>query len=105
MLYLNSYISSIGVLLAKKWGLSNTICNAIYLHHRAYATYKGLIDAESVTMAAVLKLASFYHNKVTNPDNIGLTECRLLYMNAIDELMLEEDQLSEIESELIDIAA
>jgi len=55
--------AAIGVLLAKKWGLSTTICNAIYLHHHLYATYRKEIDIAGVTMAATLQLADYLNCK------------------------------------------
>ncbi len=92
---------SIGVLLAKKWGLDNTVCNAIYLHHHVYSTYKKQLDAESLTMVSVLKLARYLYNKNSSGfDTENSVECHLLYQNAMDELMLDESSIRMIEDEI-----
>lgn len=94
---------AIGVLLAKKWGLSNTICNAIYLHHHVYSTYRKELDADSLTMVSVLKLARYLYNKSSSGFDINNSvECNLLYQNALEELMLDESTLYTIEDEIRD---
>ncbi|MFK5984994.1 MAG: HDOD domain-containing protein [Pseudomonadota bacterium] len=92
--------ASIGVLLAKQWGLPNRVCNAIYLHHHFYATYRSEISLESVTISAVLKLASYLDNKVKSNGNIYSVECNLMYQNAIEELMFNEDNIEYIEKQI-----
>ncbi len=89
--------ASIGVLLAKKWGLPNHVCNAIYLHHHLYATYRSEVSAESVTMAAVLKLANYLNHKESLSGNVDSVECNLMYQNALDELMFDEQVIANIE--------
>lgn len=94
---------AIGVLLAKKWGLSNTVCNAIYLHHHVYSTYRKELDAESLTMVSVLKLARYLYNKNSSGfDVANSVECNLLYQNALEELMLDESTIHAIEDEIRD---
>ncbi|MCU7833757.1 MAG: HDOD domain-containing protein [gamma proteobacterium symbiont of Taylorina sp.] len=92
--------SSIGVLLAKQWGLPNHVCNAIYLHHHIYATYKKEVSAESVTIAAVLKLANYLNHKEKLSGNIYSVECNLMYQNALEELMFDEQIVANIEGEI-----
>ncbi len=94
---------SIGVLLAKKWGLSNIVCNAIYLHHHVYSTYREQLDAQSLTMVSVLKLARYLYNKNSSGfDTENSVECHLLYLNAVNELMLSESSIQMIEDEIRD---
>jgi len=95
---------AIGVLLAKKWGLPEEICNAIYLHHFIYGTYKQQVNYNTSTVAAMLQLAHalndmFEHSEdeVENPENM------LMYRNSISELMLDEEQLAYINAELRDL--
>ena len=93
--------AAIGVLLAKKWGLPNTICNAIYLHHHLYATYRKEIGFESVTIAAALQLADYLSCKILEAKDVDTSvEYSLLYKNAVDELMLKETNLSQIDEEI-----
>jgi len=93
--------TGIGVLLAKKWGLSNNICNAIYLHHHLYATYRREIGSEDVTLAAVLKLAEYFGSKnLMLLDVNSSVENGLLFNNAIEELMLEDQTLDRIEEDV-----
>jgi len=96
--------TAIGVLLAKKWGLANTVCNAIYLHHHLYATYRKELSAEDVTMASVLKLAQYYNYKnLQFLDVEGSVECNLIHNNAVGELMLEEQSLHRIEEDVFSL--
>jgi len=93
--------ASSGVLLAKKWGLSTTICNAIYLHHHLYATYRKEIDLAGVTMAATLQLADYLNCKALGVLDIEKSvEYGLFYNNSVAELMLEDDSLLHINEEL-----
>lgn len=93
--------AAIGVLLAKKWGLSNAICNAIYLHHHLYATYRKEIDLSGVTMAATLQLADYLNCKALGVLDIEKSvEYSLFYNNAVAELMLEEESMTRIIEEI-----
>ncbi|MFK5891838.1 MAG: HDOD domain-containing protein [Pseudomonadota bacterium] len=93
--------AAIGVLLAKKWGLSNTICNAIYLHHHLYATYRKEVGFESVTLAAVLQLADYFSSKKLEAYDVDASvEYGLIYNNAVKELMLTESNLAQINEEI-----
>lgn len=92
---------AIGVLLAKKWGLSNIVCNAIYLHHHVYSTYRKQLDIESITMVSVLIVAIYLYNKNSSGLDVkNSVECALLYQNALEELMLDESAIDTIEDEI-----
>ncbi|MBF0266172.1 MAG: HDOD domain-containing protein [Gammaproteobacteria bacterium] len=96
--------SGIGVLLAKKWGLPNEVCNAIYLHHHIYGVYKYEVDHETVTIAAVLKLANYLNHKViSGGSNQYSPECMLMFENAAEELMIDQKILDMIEEELLNL--
>jgi HD-like signal output (HDOD) protein len=91
---------AVGVLLAKHWGLANTVCNAIYLHHAIVSTYKKWIDIESTTMASVLSMAI----NLVDKNYLKLpveqsAECILLYNSIQNELMLDDDTLLNIEQD------
>jgi len=93
--------TSVGVLLAKKWGLPNDVCNAIFLHHQVYGIYLFEVSQATITIAAVLKLASFLQNKLLHgSSNEAHDECGLMYRNAMKELMIDDDMLANIESEI-----
>jgi len=92
--------TAVSVLLAKHWGLPNIVCSSIYLHHNAVATYRELIDTESMTMAASLTLAIH----IVNKDILGLPvdeseECQSLYQSAMEELMLNEESFRDLEQD------
>jgi HD-like signal output (HDOD) protein len=92
--------TSIGVLLAKHWGLTNTICNAIYLHHAIIPTYRNLIDSDSVTMGAILSLSIYMIDKYHGNFDIDQSlEYGILYDTVIKELMINEDTLRELEKD------
>lgn len=92
---------AIGVLLAKKWGLSNSVCDAIYLHHHVYSTYRKVLNPESITLVSALKIARYLYNKnLSGYDVSNSVECEILYQNALDELMLEESTINKIEEEI-----
>jgi HD-like signal output (HDOD) protein len=93
--------SAIGVLLAKKWGLPNSVCNAIYLHHHVYGSYNKYVDSNTLTLAAILKLANFFNHKMNfGSENQAHTECSLMYENAVKELLLTDEKLESIEAEV-----
>ncbi len=92
--------TTVGVLLAKHWGLPNIVCSSIYLHHNTVSTYRELIDTESITVAASLTLA----NHIVNKDILELPvdeskECQTLYESVMEELMLSEDSFLNFEQD------
>jgi len=95
--------SSIGVLLARKWGLPHKVCNAIYLHHHVETLYNTEIDQESMTMTSVLKLASYFYKKTVSPATSDSYEWQIFYANTVNELMLDGFQISQIELNIFEL--
>jgi HD-like signal output (HDOD) protein len=89
---------AIGVLLAKFWGMPNTICNAIYLHHEPAAIYKDLVDYNTISLTAVLKYSSYLTVKDLLLINVSESEEIISFRDyAIEELMLDEEQISSLD--------
>ena len=52
--------------------------------------YRQEVDHETITIAAVLKLANYLNHKmISGGENRFSVECQLMYKNAIDELMID----------------
>ncbi len=96
--------TAIGVLLAKKWGLPVEVCNAIYLHHHVYGTYKvkaSISSYESITITEILRLAHslnyFFEHAVDDESNVEYT---LMKNSSIQELLLNEEQINQIRQDI-----
>jgi len=97
--------TSIAVLLAKSWGLTNTTCNAVYLQQTVYATYYKKLDPDTITLAASLKLAKYFvHKDISLLSVNNSLECTIFYDTAISELMLNEENLTNIEGSIEDMS-
>ena len=93
---------AIAVLLAKKWGLPDDVCNAIYLHHDVYGIYRNKVSYNTLSYSEILKLGHslshmfyFGDSKITDND-----QNYIMYENSVRELSLDDEQ---IESIMIDI--
>ncbi len=89
---------AIGVLLAKLWELPLDVCNSIYLHHHEYETFRSIANYETITLSAMLQLAhalNYFHEKGHDENNVDYL---LIKRNAIEELLLNDDQLEDINS-------
>jgi HD-like signal output (HDOD) protein len=95
--------ATVGVLLAKHWGLPNEVCNAIYLHHTVIATYHKKVDTTSNTLAAIIQMAEHF---LLNPQEEKTAEefsqdpITICYESAIEELMIDETMLTNIKLEV-----
>jgi HD-like signal output (HDOD) protein len=96
--------TAVGVLLAKHWGLSTEICNAIYLHHTPISTFHMEVDSISNTLASTLMLADYIYHKYNNKLHVAPSEeSELSYRTSVEELMIAEDTLELIENDCQDI--
>ncbi|MFK5986208.1 MAG: HDOD domain-containing protein [Pseudomonadota bacterium] len=92
---------SISVLLAKSWGLSNTVCNAIFLQQIAYATYKDNMDSATITLVSILKISKYLALKNSSLFSLEqCDECAICYDTSVAELMLDETTIKNIEQSI-----
>ena len=91
---------SIGVLLAKKWGLPAEVCDAIYLHHHVYDSYKIEASYKSITITEILKLAHSLNYFFEHSDDESNTEYWLMQNSAIEELLLDDEQINQIKQDV-----
>ncbi|MBF0265094.1 MAG: HDOD domain-containing protein [Gammaproteobacteria bacterium] len=93
--------TAIAVLMAKKWGLPDDVCNAIYLHHDTYGVYKNKVGYKTLTIAEILKLAhSLNYMYLHKGAESSHTENELMYINSINELLLDETQIDNIKTDI-----
>lgn len=97
--------NTIGVLLAKHWGLPNHVCEAIYLHHAILPTFDHLIQRKTVTMSAILQYAIYLFDKFALNLNVDESiENNILYDTLKKELMVSDDVIDILEFDAKNIA-
>ncbi|MBF0265611.1 MAG: HDOD domain-containing protein [Gammaproteobacteria bacterium] len=92
----------IGFMLAYRWKLSNSVCNAIYLSH----TLLDNVDEEIKTLVATLNLGA----AISNENVLGLScnagdECERFKQDAMNFLDLDEDKLMDVSDKFNELIA